>query len=103
VMSSKYQMEKETVGSVNTSELMCDWWIGELHQYKVEVVMAYRCLDLGKGARIMGVELQSPEKKGLSSAIAQAEALEVLVCENVKSVYVQEPFSLPREAHPILA
>ena len=61
--------------------------------------MAYRCLDLGKGARIMGVELQSPEKKGLSSAIAQAEALEVLVCENVKSVYVQEPFSLPREAH----
>ena len=51
----------------------------------------------------MGVELQSPEKKGLSSAIAQAEALEVLVCENVKSVYVQEPFSLPREAHPILA
>ena len=51
----------------------------------------------------MGVELQSPEKKGLSSAIAQAEALEFLVCENVKRVYVQEPFSLPREAHPILA
>ena len=41
--------------------------------------MAYRCFDLGKRTRIIGVEVQFPEKKGLSSATAQAEALEVLV------------------------
>ena len=41
--------------------------------------MAYRCFDLDKGSRIIGVELQFPEKKGLSSATAQAEALEALV------------------------